>query len=150
MGYIKFTLSIFIFIILCCCSSKSTVHVFSPNKKQCITIITKNHVRYIIDGEHKTIPSKDFVKYSLDSIDLEVADQIVGHWKNSDYEWKVVTDNAIIIENKLDSTKFKFIDNFPIDKDGIPTLINYTDKNSFSIDFDNGTIISYRGLLVEN
>lgn len=123
--------------------------IYSPNKKQCITIITDVDTRYIINGKHTSIPTTDYIKYSLDSIDVEVGDEIVGHWKNNNYEWEIATDRAIILENKLDPKKFKFNKNFPTDNRGIPTIIEYTDKNSFDIGFDHGKIINYKGAIVE-
>ena len=148
MKRVKIILSVFILIFLLSCSSKNRIYVYSPNKKQCITIITNIDTRYIIDGKHRLVPKKNYIKYSLDSIDVEVADEIVGHWKNSNYEWEIVTDNAIILENKLDPKKFKFNKNFPTDDKGIPTIMEYTDKNSFDIGFDHGKIINYKGAIV--
>lgn len=149
MKYFIYTISIIIFTTLSFCSSKNRVYVYSPDKKQCITIITNVNERYVINGKHRTIPSKNYIKYSFDSIDVEVGDEIVGHWKNSNYVWELATDNAIIIDNKLDTTKFKFNKNFPKDDKGIPTLMNYTDENSFDIGFDHGKIIHYKGAIIE-
>jgi hypothetical protein len=123
--------------------------IYSPNKKQCITIITNVDTRYIINGKHTSIPTKNYIKYSLDSIDIEVGDEIIGHWKNNNYEWEIVTDKAIILENKLDPKKFKFSKNFPKDNRGITTIIEYSNKNSFDIGFDHGKIINYKGVIVE-
>lgn len=149
MKRVKIILSVFILIFLFSCSSKKRIYVYSPNKKQCITIITHYNYRYIIEGKHYNVPDTNYIKYSLDSIDVEVADEIVGHWKNSKYEWEIATDNAIILENKLDPKKFKFNNKFPTDHRGIPTIMEYTDKNSFDIGFERGKIIHYKGAIVK-
>lgn len=129
---------------------KNRYYVYSPDKKQCITIITEMNKRYIINGKHYfSIPEKDYVLYSLDSINKEIGDEIVGHWNKSNIEWEIATDNAIIIENKLNKNKFEFTKNFPKDQNGNPTIIDYTDGNSFDIGFEYGKIINCRGAIVE-
>jgi hypothetical protein len=145
--YKLFYLMCFMFF-LAGCSNRKIIYVYSPNKKQCITIITNIDTRYIINGKHKSLPKKNYIKYSLDSIDVEVADEIVGHWKNNKYEWEIATDKAIILENKLDSKRFKFNTNFPTDDNGMPTIIDFTDKNSYDIGFDNGKIINFKGVII--
>lgn len=142
-------LSVIILFILFTSCNKHTNYIYSPDKKQCLTIITNVDTRYIINGKHSSIPTKDYIKYSLDSIDTEVGDEIVGHWKNDKYEWEIATDRAIILENKLDTLKFKFVKNFPVDERGIPTIIQYTDNNSFDIGFEHGKIINYKGAIIE-
>lgn len=148
MKKINVLIALLLLITLISCNEHQNF-IYSPDKKQCITVITNVDTRYIIDGKHTSIPTKDYIKYSLDSIDVEVGDEIVGHWKNNNYEWKIATNNAIILENKLDPKKFKFNKNFPTDNKGIPTIIEYTDKNSFDIGFDHGKIINYKGAIVE-
>ncbi len=129
--------------------NKTHYYVYSPDRKQCITIITDVDTRYIINGKYNSIPKTNFLQYSLDSIDVETGDEIVGHWKNGNYQWEIATDKAIILEDKLDKKEFIFKRNLPVDSIGIPTLKDFTDKNSFEIGFDHGKIIYKRGAIIE-
>jgi hypothetical protein len=135
-------------IVLTGCDKK-TNYVYSPDRKQCITIITEENYRYIINGKHSSIPEVNYVKYSLDSVDVEYGDEIVGCWKNDGYEWKIATDNAIILENKLDTLRFKFHEKFPVDNDDSPTIVDYSYKGCFDLGFSYKTIRHSKGAIVE-
>ncbi len=80
---------------------------------------------------------------------MEVGDEIVGRWKEEGFDWYVMNDNAVLIENTLDTTKYKFRTKFPVTSDGIPTLKGYTDNNSFDLGFRSGKIVHSRGAIVE-
>lgn len=119
------------------CTS-STYHIYSPNRDQCITLITHNDTRYIISGKYNSVPDSNFVKIDISKIDRSVGDQIIGCWKRNKFKWIVMMDGVTILENKLDTNKFLFQKNFPVDRDGIPNVLDYDHKmkNCFSLDFE--------------
>jgi hypothetical protein len=58
-------------------------------------------------------------------------------------------DEVRVIENKLDSDKFKFLSNFPVDSTGTPTVAGYRGKNCFSISLDYRNLTRIEGALRE-
>lgn len=133
-------LLIIVSLFLFGCSGNSILHFYSPDKKQSITVITNKDVRYIINGYYNSVPESNFVKLDLKKVDRGAGDQIVGCWNRDDFNWIIVMDNVTILENKLDFKRFKFLNKFPVDNIGIPTLESYIKKNCFSIS------IEYRNL----
>ncbi|TGD59893.1 hypothetical protein [Flavobacterium humi] len=125
------------------CSKKQN-YIYSLDRKQCITIITEGKVRYIIDGKHSKVPHNNYLKLDLNKID-SFGDEIVGCWKEGKYEWFVINDGARIIEFKLDSTKFKFKTDFPLDERGISSLKNFKKEKCFDLGIENGEINLIRG-----
>ena len=80
--------------------------------------------------------------YDLAALFALVLRVVVG-WTYFSAFWR-----RTILENKLDSKRFKFNTNFPTDDNGMPTIIDFTDKNSFDIGFDNGKIINFKGVII--
>lgn len=142
MKKIKLHLIVFFAIFIFVSCNKNRNYVYSMDKKQCITVITENNIRYIIEGKHTTIPKNNYVKYSLESIDLECGDQLVGCWKNKDYDWNIINDNAVILENKLDTLRFKFSSKHSKDRKS-------EDINCFGIDFINKEIKHHKGIILQ-
>lgn len=129
-----------ILIVITCflgCTS-STYHIYSPNKDQCITFITHNDTRYIIAGKYNSVPESNFVKIDISNVDRNVGDQIIGCWKRNKSEWTVMMNGVTILENKLDTNKFLFKKDFPVDSSGIPNVLDYDHrrKSCFSLDFE--------------
>ena len=107
------------------CDSKNDHFVLSPkDRTQSITVITEGDTRFIIDGEHNSLPEENFVKLDISKID-PVGDEIGVCWNKEKYEWEVVNHGARIIENKLDSTRFNFKTSWEIDERGIPNAAKY-------------------------
>jgi len=102
--------------------------IYSADKKQCVTIFTKGKTRYIINGKHSSIPKTNFVKIDISQIDSN-KDEIGICWKNKNYEWEIVNHSSKIIENKLDTLKFKFNTNLENNKEGIPNSKKYHKPN---------------------
>jgi hypothetical protein len=120
--------------------NKNENYVYSPDKKQCITIITENKIRYIIDGKHCKVPNNNYIKLDI-SNRFSFADNIIGCWKNKEYQWQIINDEATILENKLDAKKFFFSEKLPQDEMGIPSdTIFRKEKNFFYLGFDYGKL----------
>ena len=97
-----------------------------------MTIITNGKTRYIINGKHSSIPKTDFVKTDISQID-PLKDEIGVCWKNETYEWEIVNHSSKIIENKLDTLKFKFNTSWENDEKGIPNSKKYHKANCGTI-----------------
>lgn len=148
MKKINIIVSIFALITLFGCSSKNRIYVYSPNKKQCITIITENKIRYIIEGKHRKVPDTNYVKVDLSQVD-KIADGIAGCWENNGYKWFVINDQTKILENKLDTTKYNFSTDFPKNEQGIPTLENFIGDGCYNFDFEVLSIVPKNGAIIE-
>ena len=111
---------------------KDTIYIYSPTQKDCITLIREGEVLYIIAGKKSLDVDSNYVKISLDKMDL--ADGLNVCWYDSGkYVWEVVKVNSEIIENKLDSNLYKFNTVLPIDNRGIPTERKYRKEGCATI-----------------
>lgn len=143
-----FITSIFILILFLGCSSKNRIYVYSANKKQCVTIITESHYRYIINGKHRNIPDANYVKIDISQVD-KIGDGIAGCWETNNYKWLIINDQTKILENKLDTLKYKFVTDYPKDEKGVPTLKNFISGNCYNFDFEVFSIVPKNGAIVE-
>jgi len=136
-----------VLIALFGCDNKSVYHFYSPSKEQSISVITNDSIRYIINGYYTSIPKSNYVKINLSKIDRSVGDVIAGCWNKENLKWIIMMDNVIVLDNKLDTTKFLFKNNFPRDAFDIPTLKGYDSKikNCFTISFDHRELTYING-----
>jgi len=75
---------------------------------------------YIYSGYITTIPNNNYVRIKTDE-GSEFGQEFVGCWRDSINEWKIMAHEAIIFDNKLDTTRFAFINKLPVDPQlGIP------------------------------
>jgi hypothetical protein len=72
------------------------------NKK--ITVITKDTIRYLIDGFHHYVPDTNYVKIGI-SDDYSYGNILTICWASKGKEW-VATNTIEILENKLDPKRF--------------------------------------------
>lgn len=144
----KKKISYLILILLAFQSCKDTTHfIYSPDRKQCITIKDFGNKRYIIDGKHDNIPDNNYVKLDISDIDSEI-DEIAGCWENKNYKWLIINDKTIILKNKLDTLKFKFKTNFPKDN-GIPTLKNFINIPCYNFGLNLLIVNPKNGAIIE-
>lgn len=136
-------------LILGC--KKQNHHFYSPDRTKCFSILTEGDIRYFIDGEHDNVPDSNYVKISLSEIDRHVADQTVGCWGRDGFEWILVMDNVVVLENKLDIKKFSFKNKFPRDSSGFPTLKDYNSgiPKCFSISYEYAQLINVEGSIIK-
>ena len=138
--------SIFALLFLVSCTNEHRYIFYSKDKKQSITIISYGNIRYIINGEYDEVPKQNYVKIDLSSSPMNNNDELVGCWKTDKYEWIILNEGVTILENKLDSKRFKFGTEFPVDEKGIPTLIDFYNKpNCFDVGFEYNKILYMRG-----
>lgn len=81
--------------------------------------------RFIIDGKHEKVPELGYILLNAEKIP-SLGDAIYICWENEQYEWDVVVDKSIIIESKLDTTRFNFSNFLPKDDRGIPPQKKFT------------------------
>jgi len=113
--------------------NRTSFRIYSADKKQCVTIVTNGSTRYIINGKSNSIPKTDFVKLDVSGID-KLGDGIGICWKNEKYEWQISNDKSVILENKLDTTKYKFKTSWEKDERGIPNTKKYLKPNCGTLD----------------
>lgn len=100
----------------------------------------------MIEGYYNDVPEKNYVKLDIGKIDRHVGDEIVGCWNFSDRDWKIMMNDVIVLENKLDKSKFIFENKFPVDSIGVPTLEKYNNKKGcFNIVYDYYSLVSTSG-----
>ena len=145
---IKISIYCIISVILVSCNS-ATYHFDSPDKKQSITIITRGDVRYIINGHSYFVPDSNFVKVDLSGIDRETGDETVGCWDQGKFRWVIAMNGVRVLENKTDTSLYRFESNFPLDKLGIPTVGDFRKKNCFSIAMEYRNLSAVQGALLQ-
>lgn len=122
---------VFIFILLGCNHRKyeRILYVESPDSSNVITILTRNDIRYIIDGKYKNVPNTDYVKLDISQI-TDLSDELGICWNTEDgFKWRLVNHKARIMENKLDSHSFDFKEELEKDERGVPTMKEYLSDN---------------------
>ena len=107
------------------CNSKNDHFILYPKDRTLsITVITEGQIRFIINGEHNQIPEENYIKINISKID-PIGDEIGVCWDSGKYEWEVVNHGSRVIENKLDTTRFRFTTSWDIDNRGIPNATRY-------------------------
>lgn len=133
--------------VISSCTNRNCIYVYSPNKKQCITIITMSDCRYIINGKHSSVPDTNYVKVNLSKAD-KIGDGIAGCWENNQYKWLVINYQTTILENNLDTLKYKFKTNYPVDKKGVPGMEKFIDKGCYNFDFEVFSVVPENGAII--
>ncbi|MEN5057831.1 hypothetical protein [Sphingobacterium kitahiroshimense] len=129
------------------CSNDSSFIFTSSNGAECFTIKTKGNIRVIASEDAKT-NSNGYIKLDLSNVDRTAGDQVIGCWNKNMKRWEIRMDHVIILENKLDTTQYTFIDHFPYDESTfvkIPNTKGFNDSNCFSISFEYNEIVRVRG-----
>lgn len=128
----------------------SIVHLYSRDRKKCITVIKESkEIRYMIDGYKKTIPKSNYIKIDATHVDKWIYGY-EGCWTDGKYKWSLLLNpSEIILENKLDSTKFKIYNKF--DKYDSPIKCYKDDnKGRFMVHYEYRKLISiYGDIIVE-
>lgn len=129
------------------CSLKSIVRLYSLDKSNCVSIITEKKIRYVIAGKNETLPDTNYIKLDISDI-TELDNEVYICWlKNKG--WDMVVDKSKILENRLDTDKYKFNNQLPTDTTGIPTPIKYSKENCAVFDYYEMKLIPNQGAIVE-
>ncbi len=135
-------------IVLTSCSENETLHFYSLDKSQCITVIDQDGFKYVINGKKSSIPSTNFVKLDLSRID-PVGLCFHVCWNTQKYDWEAIIDQARVIESRLDSSKFSFKNSLPKDNRGIPTEAKFRKDGCAVFSFDMMKLSPNKGAVVE-
>lgn len=124
---LKIIVGFSIIMISFSCSRSSKIKFYSLDKDNCVTVLTKDTLRYVIAGDYDKVPDTNFVKLDISKI-TELGDGVWIHWLDNQ-GWDIVVDKSVIIENKLDTTKYLFDNKLPVDERGITTEIKFRQEN---------------------
>ncbi|TKG90695.1 hypothetical protein EYV94_22785 [Puteibacter caeruleilacunae] len=116
----------------------------SPDKTNYITIITKDSVRYIMNGKHRNVPESNYAKLDISNIS-PIGDEIDICWHINGYDWKLVNPYARFIESDLDSTLYYLQKKLDEDVNGIPTRKEYLYENCVNIDIRENSVYPTEG-----
>jgi hypothetical protein len=130
------------------CNNKNTIYFFSVDKTKCITVISEDDKRYIINGKHGEIPDSNYVKLHIKDRN-SISDNFYVCWGENQFEWEVVVENSVILESKLDSNRFIFNTELPTDDRGIPTQIKFSKENCATYLFYLERLSPNKGAIVE-
>lgn len=138
----------FFAVLLTGCGRKHHIYIYTPDKNQCVTIFDNDEIRYIIDGKHKTIPDTNYIKLDVTKVPT-MGDGIWICWENQEYKWDIVVDKSIVLESKIDTSKYRFNTRLPVDERGIPTEIKFRAENCAIFDFYSMGLSPKKGAVVE-
>ncbi len=117
-----------IIVIFPCCNEKQRgenwrhVEIHPKDNSQTITIITEENKRYIMDGKHDKVPDDGYLLLDISQVD-QLGDGVSVCWNESGHKWKIASSYALLVENKLDTSKFLYYQ--PKGKNGEPTSDGY-------------------------
>jgi hypothetical protein len=129
------------------CGKNEKIYIYTPDKKQCITVFNIDTLRYIMVGKHSKVPNSNYIKLDVSRVPL-IGDALYMCWKDST-GWDMVVPKAKIIESKLDTGRFHFNNSLPKDKRGIPTAIKYSGDSGAVFGFELMRLIPNKGAIVE-
>ena len=119
-------------LIVCSSCIRDRFYIFSPDRTKCLTIITVGNIRYVINGKQKSVPDSNFVKLDISSV-YKDGDALNVCWGLEGFDWEVIINKAIIIDNKLNNKKFKVSVEIDRDERGIPTEARFRSKDCATI-----------------
>lgn len=125
----------------------------SLDGKNCISIVDRDTVRYIITGEFPNeIPNSNYVKLDLKLYDFDY-DEISICWNNENNKCELSMEYIDILENKLDTSKYVFYNYFPWDRSierKADAINQYLKKSTcFSVDLFYQVVISEDEAILE-
>lgn len=143
----RLILGVLMIFILGSCTLESTVKLYSPDKFTCVTIETIDEIRYVIAGDESAIPKNDYIKLDVSKV-TDLGDQVYICWLDN-HGWDMVIPKSIILESKLDTSKYKFKTRLPVDENGIPTVIDYSKSNCAAFDYYSMELTPNKGAIVK-
>ena len=129
------------------CNRHQVVLIYSLDRSQCISVFTQDTCRYIVNGEHESVPDSGYVK--LDIRNVTYPDCIHVCWRNADHVWEVIVDGSRIVESRLDTSQFELSTSLPRDARGIPTEIRFRQPGCAIFSYYNMRLSPNQGAIVE-
>lgn len=130
------------------CDRKERIYIYTLDKMQCITVFNRDDIRYIVDGKHERIPDTNYIKLDVSKVPA-LGNGIWICWENQKYKWDIVVDKSIILESKVDTSKYRFNTRLPVDERGIPTEIKFRADNCAIFDFYSMKLSPNKGAIIE-
>jgi len=143
----KFIIFFCALLLLIGCNRMKTIHIYTPDKTECVTIFNSDETRYIANGKHDRVPDTNFIKLDIRDID-PLGDALHICW-NGRYKWDIVVHNSKVIESKLDTSRFNFNTTLPLDDRGILTEKEFRKKGCAVFDFYRMRLSPNKGAVVE-
>ena len=103
----KLVLALFGALFLLTSCDGRRFYFYSPDGKQSFTVVKKGDYRYIYDGDSWIFPDTNYIKIDVSRVD-ETLDGLEVCWNPQESGWEIFQFDCQIVENKLDSTKFRF------------------------------------------
>lgn len=127
--------------------NRERFYICSKDKDQCITVITykDSKIRYIINGKHYRIPiDEKYIKLDISKID-KIGDEIIGYWNPYSDGWVLYNHRSIILDNNVDTIKYKFRNSLPLKEFGIPTVKPILEQDYFRVGLNYYKIVFSSG-----
>ena len=119
-----------------------TVKVYSPNKKQIISVYSNTFEMeatvFELDDNSKP-KNVGHVYFDVSEVD-PLAQALFVCWEKSDFKISIRCPEAVISENTLDSTKYKILTVYDVDDQGIPTAARYHSDGCFELTITEGNV----------
>ena len=141
-------LAVLIVIFVTSCGKPQTLHIYSLDKSQIITVINEGDFRYIIDGKHNTLPNSNFIKLDIQDID-PLGDGLHVCWKDENYDWQLVVHGSKVLNSTIDTIRFNFKTSLPLKDGKIPTELKFRQDNCAIFDFHRMRLSPDKGAIVE-
>lgn len=143
----KIILFLFLSITLLSCNKDKTIHIYSEDRQNSLTVFEKDTLRYVTPGIASKIPNSNYAKFDISGID-KLGDGLWICWlKNGG--WDFTIHKATLISNDLDTSKYHIQTSLPTDSRGIPTERKYRQKDCAVFDFYMMELSPKKGAVVE-
>jgi len=129
------------------CNRYRVVLIYSPDRSQCISVITHDTCRYVVNGEYESVPDSGYVKLEFKKVPY--MDCIYFRWRNEHHEWEAAFERSRVVESRLDTSRYKFLASLPRDSRGFPTVRQFFESQGGVLLFDGGKLIPEQSAIVE-
>lgn len=132
---------------LLACSNDKTIHMYSEDRQNSLTVIDEGEFRYVTPGTVSKIPESNYAKFDISSVS-KLGDGLWICWLENG-GWDFTIDKAKLISNDLDTGKYLIQTSLPNDIRGIPTESKYRQENCAVFSFHLMKLSPDRGAIIE-
>lgn len=137
----------FIAFLVIACSNEKVIYFYPLDKSNCVTVINRGDLRYVIAGKVTEIPESNYAELDVKNID-SLGDGIWICWLDNN-NWEMVIHDAEMIKNELDSSRYSLKTQLPKDERGIPHETKFSKQNCAVFDFYLMRLSPNEGAIVE-
>jgi len=142
-------LYLFLTFTLVACGNDKTIHIYSEDRQNSLTVIEEGSFRYVTPGIVLKIPDSNYAKFDISSVS-KLGDGLWICWLENG-GWDFTIDKGKLISNDLEAGKYLIQTSLPTDSRGIPTELKYRQKDCAVFSFylmklspDTGAIIEMK------